>query len=102
MNIETAQFGAERHADCGGKLTQEIAETSRSSGGICNQMCLKYLKDTRVTVRHGINEGLSAARNIGLDIAKGTFVLFVDSDDYIEPDMIENFYMCQKKQEQIQ
>lgn len=36
MNIETAQFGAERHADCGGKLTQEIAETSRSSGEICS------------------------------------------------------------------
>lgn len=75
----------------------EIIIVDDKSNDNSNQMCLKYLKDTRVTVRHGINEGLSAARNIGLDIAKGTFVLFVDSDDYIEPDMIENLYMCQKK-----
>ena len=50
----------------------------------CPVMCDEWAKkDSRITVIHKENGGLSSARNAGLDIAKGDFVLFIDSDDYI-------------------
>lgn len=45
--------------------------------------------DKRVTVIHKRNGGLSDARNAGLDVAKGEYYAFIDSDDYISVDMIE-------------
>ena len=60
-----------------------------NSGKICDQ----YAEfDRRIKVIHQKNQGLSAARNQGLDIAKGDYIVFVDSDDYIEKDMIERLY----------
>ncbi len=54
------------------------------------QICDEYAeRDPRVVVIHQQNGGLSAARNSGLKIAKGEFVGFVDSDDWIAPDMYE-------------
>ena len=48
------------------------------------QICEEYArKDNRVTVIHKENGGVSSARNRGLEIAKGNWVTFVDSDDYI-------------------
>ena len=41
------------------------------------------LRDKRIVVLHKVNEGVSAARNSGLDIAKGDYITFVDSDDFI-------------------
>ncbi len=55
------------------------------SGEICDE----YRKDKRVKVFHTDNRGLSCARNLGLDNAKGDWIGFVDSDDWIEPDMYE-------------
>lgn len=43
-------------------------------------------KDARIKVIHKKNEGVSAARNSALDVAKGEYVVFVDGDDYIAPD----------------
>ena len=44
-------------------------------------------RDSRIRVVHQPNSGVSAARNVGLDLAKGEFITFVDSDDTLEPDM---------------
>ena len=56
----------------------------------CGKICDEYAeKDSRIYVIHKENGGLSDARNAGLDIAKGEYVYFVDSDDYVEPDLLE-------------
>lgn len=47
------------------------------------------LEDRRVRVFHKENGGVSSARNLGIEKARGEFIGFVDSDDYIEPDMYE-------------
>ncbi len=46
-------------------------------------------KDSRIRVIHKANDGLANARNTGIEICTGDYVMFVDSDDYIEPDMVE-------------
>lgn len=46
-------------------------------------------KDARIRVFHKPNGGSSSARNLGISQARGSFLGFVDSDDYIEPDMYE-------------
>lgn len=56
-----------------------------ASGAICDSYATK---DSRITVLHKRNGGLSDARNHGLDKATGEYVLFVDSDDYIHPQMV--------------
>lgn len=59
----------------------------------CGKICDEYAKkDHRIEVIHKSNGGLSDARNKGLEIAKGEYIGFVDSDDYIEADMYEVLY----------
>lgn len=59
----------------------------------CPAMCDEYAKkDARIKVIHKANGGLSDARNAGIDIAKGTYIGFVDSDDYVAPDMYERLF----------
>ena len=54
------------------------------SGKICEEYAKK---DARIQVIHQNNGGLSSARNAGLDLASGEYIGFVDSDDWIEPEM---------------
>lgn len=64
------------------------------SGRICDEFAEK---DNRIIVIHKENEGLSKTRNVALDIAKGEYIGFIDSDDWIEPSMYEVLYnLCCK------
>ena len=60
-----------------------------SSGTLCEHWAEK---DPRIRVFHKENGGLSDARNAGIDNASGEYISFVDSDDYITPDMLEKLY----------
>lgn len=67
----------------------EIILIDDGSPDRCGAICDAYqADDARVTVIHQANAGLSAARNAGLDAATGEFITFVDSDDWINVDMI--------------
>lgn len=56
----------------------------------CPSICDGYgQKDTRVKVIHQENQGLSGARNSGLDVAAGEYITFIDSDDWIDPKYLE-------------
>lgn len=73
----------------------EIILVDDGSPDKCPELCdLWATKDNRIKVVHKCNGGLSSARNAGLDIACGDYISFVDSDDYIAPDMIANLYNC--------
>ena len=54
-----------------------------NSGVICDNYAAK---DSRIVVIHQENGGAAAAKNAGLHVATGTYLSFVDSDDYLEPD----------------
>ncbi len=60
-----------------------------NSGDICNHYAES---DKRIKVLHKKNAGQGLARNDGIAIAKGEYIGFVDSDDFIEPDMYEVMY----------
>lgn len=66
------------------------------SGAICDEYALK---DKRVKVFHKDNGGVSSARNVGLDYAKGEWICFVDSDDFVSDvflkEIIEELYSSQ-------
>ena len=71
----------------------EIILVDDGSPDNCPELCDEYAKkDNRIRVIHRENGGLSAARNSGINIANGEYICFVDSDDWIDLDMIELLY----------
>lgn len=71
----------------------EILLVDDGSPDSCPMLCDSWAsKDSRIKVIHKKNEGQEVARNIGLDSATGSFIAFVDSDDWIASDMYEYLY----------
>lgn len=71
----------------------EIILVDDGSPDNCPEMCDSWAaKDSRIKVLHKENGGLSDARNVGLKIATGEYISFVDSDDWIEPDFVSLLY----------
>lgn len=64
------------------------------SAGLCDQYAAQH---PQIKVIHQLNGGLSAARNTGIKAAQGEYLLFVDSDDYIEPESCEKLFTLAKK-----
>ena len=71
----------------------EIILVDDGSPDDCPQICDDYAeKDNRIKVIHKENGGLSDARNAGMEIAKGKYISFIDSDDYVSLDFFETLY----------
>lgn len=78
----------------------EIILVDDGSPDSCPQMCDEWAKkDARIKVVHKKNGGLSSARNAGLAIAKGEYIGFVDSDDYVDGTMYEDLMQVMNQNE---
>lgn len=64
------------------------------SGSLCDQVASS---DNRIRVLHKSNGGVSSARNMGLEHAKGEYVMFCDSDDWVEPEWCEQLFLAAKE-----
>lgn len=60
-----------------------------TSGAICEAYAAR---DARITVLHQEHTGPSGARNAAMELATGEYITFVDSDDFLEPDIVETLY----------
>lgn len=71
----------------------EILLVDDGSPDSCPQMCDGWAeRDSRIRVVHKENQGLGMARNTGIENAKGSYICFFDSDDYIDPELIRKAY----------
>lgn len=76
----------------------EIVLVDDGSPDNCGDICDRYAKiDSRIKVYHKLNGGLSDARNYGVERANGTYITFIDSDDYIASNYIEYLYQLIQK-----
>ena len=76
----------------------EVILVDDGSPDKCPDICDKYACEyDNIRVLHKKNGGLSDARNAGVSIARGEYVTFVDSDDYIADDYIETLVSMKKK-----
>ena len=71
----------------------EILLIDDGSTDACGQICDAYLNDdSRIRVIHQENHGLGHARNTGMKLATGKYIIFLDSDDYWRSDALENLF----------
>lgn len=69
-----------------------------NSGQICDTYAAK---DSRITVVHKDNEGVSIARNLGITLAKAEWICFVDSDDWVEPHYLSDMLALAKNEKTV-
>ena len=68
----------------------QIILVDDGSPDLCSKICDDWIvKDSRISVIHKPNGGLSDARNFGMELATGKYISFIDSDDYISADFLE-------------
>lgn len=68
----------------------EILLVDDGSPDDCGRICDEWAaRDSRITALHKPNGGLSDARNYGIDRARGEYIYCVDSDDWIQPNLVE-------------
>ena len=78
----------------------EIILVDDGSPDQCGIICDNWAKkDSRIKVIHKKNGGLSDARNYGLNVARGEYIIFIDSDDLVDRTMIEKLFTALKQQE---
>lgn len=71
----------------------EIILVDDGSPDTCPQICDEYAAaHENIRVVHRENGGLSAARNSGIEVSRGEYIMFVDSDDYIEPNVLSGLF----------
>lgn len=76
----------------------EIFLVDDGSPDNCGKICDDFArKDNRIKVIHKKNGGLSDARNVAIDVAKGEYITFVDSDDFVTSDYVETLYHLVEK-----
>lgn len=76
----------------------EILVIDDGSSDLSGKICDEYaLRDTRIKVIHQENSGLSGARNRGIDLSSGDYLIFLDSDDYLEKDILEQLVIAIEK-----
>lgn len=76
----------------------EIILVNDGSTDFSGEMCKTYQEiDKRIRVLHKENGGLSSARNVGIDNAKGEYLVFIDSDDAVHPDYLNTLISLAEK-----
>jgi len=77
----------------------EVILVDDGSPDNCGAICDEYAKkDARIKVIHQRNQGVSAARNAGIEAAQGEWIMFVDADDWLDKRFIE---LLMKKMKQV-
>ncbi len=78
----------------------EIILVDDGSTDISGTLCDQYESEHKKFVRciHKCNGGLSSARNMGIDAAKGKYIIFPDPDDWVEPDYLEKLMLLQERE----
>lgn len=100
ISVIVPMYNTEQYLDkcvksilCSTFCDYEIILVNDGSKDGCGSLAEQYAKDdNRIRVVHKENGGLYTARNAGLEVAKGDYIAFLDSDDYIEPDMLSELY----------
>lgn len=93
-------YNVEKYIDCSlksicGQTHQNLEILLIDDGSTDNslQKCKEWAeRDTRIRVYHQKNAGASAARNAGIELATGKYIMFMDADDWIEKRMLEVLY----------
>lgn len=76
----------------------EIILVDDGSPDNCGKICDNFAeKDSRVKVIHKENGGISDARNVGVEAANGEYICFIDSDDFMEPNLLDKLYGLAQK-----